>query len=522
MNKKYILAVIGLMSAAVIGVFWLQMDLIKTAIKENEVKFDKDVIDALNSVAVRMEMEEQLEVFNQYFNGFVTSYYNAGTEPQTNSSGNAPLREAPVSTPNTIPAKQLLAQLSEDFLDEQCDCSKCVRERSEKYRSMVTFIKQQGGQALPLAERIKRDKLRDILRQELTNHGINISYHYGLLSTASNGFVIVDDRYVVETSEPRESLPGYTNLYNSKYFVHLFPNETPAPGRLMIHFPTRSEFVGRSVLPNLIGALVFTGIILICFGYTIFVIFNQKKLSEMKNDFINNMTHEFKTPIATISLAADSISSPMISGDAEKVRRFAGIIKQENKRMNSQVEKVLQMALIDRREFSLNLGSVNLHEVIQQALTNFSIRVEQRNGTIQGELNAANPVIQGDLTHVSNIINNLLDNADKYSPESPEITVMTRDVKGGVEVIVQDKGIGMNKEARKHIFDKFYRVHTGNVHDVKGFGLGLSYVKAIITAHKGSIDVKSEPGKGSSFTLFFPQQHVEANTTKQLINEVNP
>lgn len=184
--------------------------------------------------------------------------------------------------------------------------------------------------------------------------------------------------------------------------------------------------------------------------------------------------------------------------------------------MNNQVEKVLQMALIDRREFSLNLSEVNLHEVIEQALINFGIRVEQRQGRLEGKLEAARPIIQGDLTHLSNIVNNLLDNAEKYSPDSPEITILTRDVKGGVEMTVQDKGMGMSKEARKHIFDKFYRVHTGNVHDVKGFGLGLSYVKAIVTAHKGAIEVKSEPGKGSSFILFFPYQADTARTGKYL------
>lgn len=172
--------------------------------------------------------------------------------------------------------------------------------------------------------------------------------------------------------------------------------------------------------------------------------------------------------------------------------------------MNSQVEKVLQMALIDRDEFSLNEGEVNIHEVIQQAITNFSLQVEQREGSITSMLEARQPTIKGDLTHIANVIHNLLDNANKYSPERPEITVLTKDRDKGLEITVQDKGMGMNKEARKHIFDKFYRVHTGDVHDVKGFGLGLSYVKAIVQAHKGTIEVKSEPGKGSSFTIVFP------------------
>ena len=172
--------------------------------------------------------------------------------------------------------------------------------------------------------------------------------------------------------------------------------------------------------------------------------------------------------------------------------------------MNSQVEKVLQMALIDKRDFSLKSSEVNLHDVIISALENINLQVEKKEGTATAVLEADNPIVEGDSTHISNIINNLLDNANKYSPDKPAITVHTRNAPNGVEVEVADQGIGMNKEQRKHIFDKFYRVHTGNLHDVKGFGLGLSYVKAMMTAHKGQIDVRSELGKGSSFILFFP------------------
>jgi len=171
-----------------------------------------------------------------------------------------------------------------------------------------------------------------------------------------------------------------------------------------------------------------------------------------------------------------------------------------------QVEKVLQMAIVDKREFQLNLTEIDMHQVIIQAVAHANLQAEQRGGLVSAELSATNPQVQGDITHISNIIANLLDNANKYSPEAPKIIVSTRNVSGGVQVIVKDHGVGMNKEALKHIFDKFYRVHTGNLHDVKGFGLGLSYVKALMTAHKGQIDVKTDLGKGSSFILFFPYQ----------------
>ncbi len=174
--------------------------------------------------------------------------------------------------------------------------------------------------------------------------------------------------------------------------------------------------------------------------------------------------------------------------------------------MNSQVEKVLQMALLDKQDFKLNYAEVDMHQVITRAVENISLQVEKKDGTVSTDLSAANSMMEGDLTHLSNIINNLLDNANKYTPEKPEIQVNTRDVANGIEITVSDNGIGMSKEARKHIFDKFYRVSTGNLHDVKGFGLGLSYVKAMVVAHRGQIEVQSEPGKGSSFILTFPRR----------------
>lgn len=219
------------------------------------------------------------------------------------------------------------------------------------------------------------------------------------------------------------------------------------------------------------------------------------------------MTHEFKTPIATISLASDSIINPMINGNPEKVSRFANIIKQENKRMNNQVEKVLQMAQMDRNTISLNLKEIDLHEIIKEAVKNFSLQVEKKNGKVSYDLKAQHSVLFGDSTHIGNVVHNLLDNANKYSPLEPNIEVGTQSVPNGMAITFTDNGIGITREDRKYIFDKFYRVHTGNLHDVKGFGMGLSYVKAIVDAHGGKIEVKSELGKGSTFTVFLPYEN---------------
>ena len=504
MNKKAIWAIIGLMSAAVVGVIVLQMDLIRTAAKVNEERFEKNVYAALNTVVRRLEAEENREVFALSINGFMAAYYQDIEGGEEGLAFNYEFFRDGDEPPfrSRLSQNAMVEEMLSEFANP-CTCSQCMARKDRSYRSLMVHF-QQNTREFPLDQRIKLDYLQSALRQELANRGIDTEFNYGVFSNEKKSFIIIDGHYAVEDPAPRDILPGYRTIYNSRYKVDLFPEEMPAPGLLMIHFPARTSFVWRSLWLNFLGALFFTGIIMFSFAYTIQVIFQQKKLSEMKTDFINNMTHEFKTPIATISLAADSITSPIIAGKADKVQRFANIIKQENKRMNSQVEKVLQMALLDKRDFSLKLTQINLHDVINSAIENINLQVEKKDGTAKAELEAANPFVEGDVTHISNIVNNLLDNANKYSPNQPDISVHTRNVPNGVEVTISDKGIGMSKEQRKHIFDKFYRVHTGNLHDVKGFGLGLSYVKAMMTAHKGQIEVKSELGKGSSFCLFFP------------------
>ena len=494
------------MSAAVIGLVWLQMSLIGTTIRVNEEKFEKNVYSALSTVRAKLERQEQQEIVNFALNGFATNFMQTEIDRvQSKISIDLTLRSG-IGHPEIITDRNEMLDFVLKDREKPCDCPDCTAKRESVYRYLATYYID-GMQNIPLAERIDPQQLHRLLKQELNSRGIKIDFSHGVYSKENESFIIVDDHYVIE--QPREVSPAYRPIFTSDYRVDIFSEANLSPGMLMVFFPDKTGFLWQTLWPNLLGTILLSLLILFCFGYTINVIFTQKKVSSMKTDFINNMTHEFKTPIATISLAADSITSPIISGNADKVARFANIIKQENKRMNSQVEKVLQMALLDKRDFSLKLTDINMHEVIDRAIENISLQVERKDGIAKAELNAENPIIEGDLTHISNMINNLLDNANKYSPEKPEITVYTRNVPNGLEVVVEDKGVGMNKESRKHIFDKFYRVHTGDLHDVKGFGLGLSYVKAMITAHKGTIDVKSELGKGSSFILFFPYR-VEA------------
>ena len=495
------------MAAAVMGVGGLQYYWIHEAIRLKQEEFDTSVFAAINRIAERLEDAEQMQTNLQAYQLDSTSSVTPlSIQEEFKLSRETPFFNVGADVKDSFHKTGTLISNKDD-----CPCIDCKKKRLIRSEQQLLYIEKMLTQNLlspkKLVDRLNLAALDEYIEKEFKNRGINLDYKYGIFANEDESFVIQDGHYVVEENTTTENEIGCSTLFNTPYKVELFQKiDLASPGQLMIQFPSQSTLMYSSVFWPLLLSILFTVIIMGCFYYTILTIFHQKKLSEMKTDFINNMTHEFKTPIATISLAADSISSPMISGAPDKVKRFANIIRQENKRMNAQVEKVLQMAIVDKREFQLNLIGIDLHQVIQQAVAHANLQAEQRGGLVSAKMFASNPLIQGDITHISNIIANLLDNANKYSPEEPKISVSTSNVSGGVQVIVKDHGVGMNKEALKHIFDKFYRVHTGNLHDVKGFGLGLSYVKALMTAHKGQIDVKSELGKGSSFILFFPFQ----------------
>ncbi len=253
----------------------------------------------------------------------------------------------------------------------------------------------------------------------------------------------------------------------------------------------------------LLGSVLFTSIIITAFLLTLKTLLSQKKLSEIKSDFINNMTHEFKTPIATIQLATDALKNEKVINNREQILYYSGIIKEENRRMNKQVEKILQSAQLEREEIKLQLRKLDVHIVIQKVAENVTLQMQEAGATLTTTLNASNSVIYADEVHFSNIIFNLIDNAIKYSRENPAIHIETNTLGQSLQLKIKDNGIGMSKETMNHIFEKFYRAHTGNLHDVKGFGLGLTYVKKIVDAHGGKIHVDSELGQGTTFTLSF-------------------
>jgi two-component system, OmpR family, phosphate regulon sensor histidine kinase PhoR len=338
-----------------------------------------------------------------------------------------------------------------------------------------------------------KEELQGIIDGALRDNGIKQPFEFCILNIfknplfASDGFRIED----LQTSYSIGLATDNTSMNQETLYLSIHEDK---------------NIVIRQMWWIILASIIFTTIIVSAFVVTVRTLFNQKKISEIKSDFINNMTHELKTPLATISLAIDALTNEKVIHNAEKVKLYSSMIKEENKRMNKQVEKILQAARLEKEEIKLNLQKLDAHQIINKVADNLALQIQEKNGTLTLRLNATNPTIDADEVHFSNIIFNLLDNAMKYSADAPHIEVETFSHGNGMlSIKVKDNGIGMDKETQSRIFEKFYRAHTGNLHNVKGFGLGLSYVKAIVDAHEGRIKVESTPGKGSSFTITLPQ-----------------
>lgn len=273
---------------------------------------------------------------------------------------------------------------------------------------------------------------------------------------------------------------------------------------MMVVVPNVKKLVLKQMRWMIIGAIFFTIVIILAFGVTVAALIRQKKMSEIKNDFINNMTHEFKTPLATISLAVDALRNEKVIQDRSKMDYFSGIIKEENKRMNKHVETILQAAVMDRQELQLAKRPVHVHELLDEMIGDYALRLQEKQGKVELQLNARRDLVEADPVHFRNLFSNLIDNAVKYSNDNLELRITTHSTNKNLVVRIEDNGIGMSKETVRRIFEKFYRAHTGNIHNVKGFGLGLSYVKTIVDAHHGKVKVDSTLGRGSIFTLEFP------------------
>jgi len=354
---------------------------------------------------------------------------------------------------------------------------------------------------MPIETRIDAQKLRRTLKTELKNSGITLDFNMAVKS-----FQQGEERDIIGGKSYN---PGAQKEYPMLLFPH-DPDETNKPNYLYLFFPKRDGYLLKQTGILVIPTVVLTAMLIGIFIFTILIILRQKKLSIIKNDFINNMTHELKTPISTISLASQMLRDNTVTNTPKTIEHISGIIYQESKRLTTQVEKVLQMAVFNEGSLKLKIKEVNLNTLINSVVLNFELRVKAKDGELTTDLKVDPAIIKGDEVHITNVLFNLLDNAVKYSKEAPKIIISTRLEDGFLILAVKDHGIGIQKEYVGQIFERFYRVPTGNVHDVKGFGLGLSYVKKIIDAHRGKIKVDSDLNKGTKFMIYFPinlQEH---------------
>ncbi|MDP4183900.1 MAG: HAMP domain-containing sensor histidine kinase [Bacteroidota bacterium] len=394
------------------------------------------------------------------------------------------------NTPNEIKSPKKHTSTIQRVTNNEVQLGKKFQRKAQEIQSQTNRVIMEL-QNMEVGRHVDPKEIQKVLRRELNNRDISLPFD----------FAISDGGKVNYLSNKADS----QNIVKSPFSVQLFPNDIiPKSTRLLVFFPNQKNFILRSINWLLLVSLFFSIVVFITFFLSIYFIVKQKKISEMKADFINNMTHEFKTPIATIGVAADSILNEKVIGTPHMIKYFTDMIRKENRRMNDHVEKILTMARLERHDFEFHFQKVSIHELIEKVIASYELHITNRGGSIVTEFNATQPEGTTDPVHFVNMISNLIDNANKYSPDSPSIRISTRNTPTGIIISVEDKGIGMSKAVQQKIFEKFYRETSGNIHNVKGFGLGLSYVKAVIDANHGSINVVSEPGQGSCFDIFIP------------------
>lgn len=368
---------------------------------------------------------------------------------------------------------------------------------AQKNLNLVQDVaKELANSNTPLAERIPSQEIIDtLLKRELLSRNISIDYNYWLTPSKNRNQIIY-----------KNIANGNAALPKNTYSKVIFSNDVVIadPGMIYVSFPGQNAAIFGNMAFTLASSAGLLLVLIFIFAYTIFAIIRQKKLSEMKTDFINNMTHEFKTPVATIMIASEALKDPEVTDDRSRVKRLAGIIYDENVRLGNHIERVLNVARIENKELKLDYSSVEVNDLITLVVDSMSLQLQKKNAVLELQLNAVNDTVFADELHLSNVIYNLIDNANKYSLNEPNISITTRNTNKNLIITVSDQGIGMTKEQAKRIFDQFYRVPTGNLHDVKGFGLGLNYVHNILDDMGGEIHVHSEKDKGTSFEIIFP------------------
>ncbi len=519
MSKKIFVILITLMSVALIGIITVQIFWIKSTIEVKEQQFSSSVKYALAKVSENIQEREFKEdivalsplldsmqnlkergirdMFFQQIDTVRNEIYTFRQSILENDykSQLSSLESDTINFKTFVRQQEALVESiqfqSKDFVELSPE------ERIQKIEKLDKYDKlhyeeyfQNIASRKPIYDRVSNNEIRLNLDNELRNRGIDTKFEYG---------VVTDDITTKVKSSKFRKEDGQS------YKVPLFVNSDGISDYdLYVSFPKKKEYILSTISWILVLSALFIFIIILAFASSLYQLIRQKQISEIKTDFINNMTHEFKTPIATINLAIDSIKNPKIIEDKDKVKRYAEMIRQENKRMHAQVENVLQISKLEKNQLDLSKDVVDVHDIIDDAISHVDLIVKNEKGYVKKHFKATRSEIMASQFHFTNMITNILDNAIKYSDNAPEIDIYTENVGNNILIKVKDKGIGMSKNVQKRVFDKFYREHSGNIHKVKGHGLGLSYVKSITQEHRGSVHVESEKGKGSTFIIKIP------------------
>ena len=506
-NKKYLAVLLFVILFSLLGLIIIQVYWITVSYKIKEKSLNYQINKSLENSIKDLETQETVfEISNEVYcfaekkdsilYNSIKQFNKKAEEYKSNEntianksaiiiSGEAPLHSDSINISDNDSTEKDSAFVKVPIRDIQKILKKQVNNKTLFVEKIVNRLMNYNEDIL---QRLKKNNLPKILSQNLREHGINIRFEYAIVSNGKCVF----------KSAPFDI--NSSNVYSQK----LFPNDIYAENYLKLYIPRRSQFIIRSMAPIILIATLLTLLIIGVVAFNFFIIIRQKKISDIKNDFVNNLTHELKTPIATIALTGQMLEDKEIQSSQENIRRFAHIINQESDRLSKQVEKVLQLAMLDKGEIKLKESLFDFNQLIIKATDTFKLKVEDFGGSLQLDLCSESLMFFADETHWENLINNLLDNALKYKRETPVIKVSSKKEKENIIIAIEDNGIGIDKKNIPHLFDKFYRVEKGNIHNVKGFGLGLSYVKKIVELYHGEIKVESQLNKGSIFTIYLP------------------
>lgn len=468
MTKRIIWVLGALIGFSIMGLILNQSIWVRNALKVSQKQFDQRVSQGLayaaNEVGRYLSFSAMFNRDNISYN-YDTTFTQSSYDPHTQTYQSFSI-DISVNNNNNLSINK--------SVDD---------ENSKQGQNMEDFFRNTNIEDL-----VKFDELKELLRNEMLTMGIDLNFEFGV-KKPDGAFVLQSNNFKPENN---------SSIYKARIPTRVFFEK---PDFIWLYFPQENKFIFRSLGFITISSLVLIFILTISSTLVTWLILKQKKLSEMKSDFISNMTHELKTPISTISLASQMLNDKSIPVETMNIEYITGLIDEESKRLGFQVERVLQTAILDGGKIKLKLKRIDANVLISNVINNFEIQTSQRNGRLIKELDANNTEIMADEVHFSNVLLNLLDNALKYTNGSPEITISTKNKNNKLIIVVKDNGIGISKKDQKHIFDKFFRVSTGNVHNVKGFGLGLHYVKSIVEEHKGTISLESEINKGTEFKI---------------------